>query len=45
MSSEDMYSPLNDSDAEPSVPLAGYLSDISSEGDPTETVGQVGRLF
>ncbi len=38
MSSEDMYSPLNDSDAEPSVPLAGYLSDISSEVDPTETV-------
>ncbi|MCZ6656267.1 MAG: polymer-forming cytoskeletal protein [Gammaproteobacteria bacterium] len=38
MSSEDRYSPLNDSDAEPSVPLAGYLSDISSEVDANETV-------
>ena len=38
MSSEDMNSPLNDSDAEPRMPLAGYLNDISSEADPTDTV-------
>ena len=38
MSSEDTNSPLNDSDSEPRMPLAGYLNDISSEADPTDTV-------
>ena len=38
MSSEDMNTPLNDSDSEPRLPLAGYRNDISSEADPTDTV-------
>jgi cytoskeletal protein CcmA (bactofilin family) len=38
MSSEDTYSPLSDSDSKPSVPLAGYLNDISSEVNPNESV-------
>ena len=36
MSSEDMNTPLDDSDSEPRIPMAGYLND--SEVDPAESV-------
>ena len=38
MSSEDMNTPLDDSDSEPGMPLAGYLNDIASKADPNESV-------
>ncbi len=38
MSSEDMNTPLNDSDSEPGMPLAGYLNNIASKADPNESV-------